>query len=58
MVKANFSVASLAKEIGVSEKTLRNKLNGDTDFTFPEATTIRGIVNPKMSLEELFERDE
>lgn len=57
MVKAGLSVAKLAEKIGVAEKTLRNKLNGETDFTFPEAKTIRNQVNPKMSLEELFKRD-
>ena len=37
MVKSNIPVYKLAQEIGVAEKTLRNKLNGETDFTWQEA---------------------
>ena len=33
MVRRNKTINQLALEIGVSEKTLRNKINGDTDFT-------------------------
>lgn len=58
MVRAGISISSLSKNIGVSEKTLRNKLKGETDFTWPEATAIRKIVNPNMSMEELFVTDE
>lgn len=58
MLKANLSVAKLAKMIGVAEKTLRNKLNGETDFTWTEAKAIRNIVNKNMSIEELFEKSE
>ena len=31
MIKANISVPKLAKKIGVSEKTLRNKINESTE---------------------------
>lgn len=58
MMKAGISVAVLADRIGVSEKTLRNKLNGTTDFTWPEALTIKRIINPKGSMEELFQKME
>lgn len=57
MVKAGISVAKLAEKIGISEKSLRNKLNGTTDFTWPEAKTIRKIVNPNADMEELFKVD-
>ena len=57
MFKSGISIVSLSKEIGVSEKTLRNKIKGETDFTWPEAKTIRKIVNPNMSMEELFKTD-
>lgn len=57
MVKAGMSVSSLALKIGVTDKTLRNKLNEETDFTWPEAQAIRRIVNPKMKIEELFKTD-
>lgn len=54
MFKSGISILSLSKKIGISEKTLRNKLKGDTDFTWPEAKAIRRIVSPEMSMEELF----
>ncbi len=57
MVKANITIAKLARLIGVTEKTLRNKINGDTNFTLPEAITIRKLIKSKMSLEDLFARD-
>lgn len=57
MYKSRISIKALAKQIGVSEKTLRNKIEGATDFTWPEALTVRRIVNPHISMEELFKRD-
>lgn len=57
MVKANISVAVLAKKIGIAEKSLRNKLNGETDFTWPEALAIRKIINPSLKMEELFKKE-
>ena len=58
MFRSGISILSLSKEIGVSEKTLRNKLNGNTDFTWPEAKAIRKIVSPNMSMEELFRTED
>lgn len=55
MVRRNKTINQLALEIGVSEKTLRNKINGDTDFTLQEAQTIRRILEADLSLDELFE---
>lgn len=57
MIKAGITVLSLSEKIGVSEKTLRNKLKGETDFTWLEALNIRNIVNPQMEMEELFIAD-
>lgn len=58
MARANITVAILAPKIGVSEKTLRNKLNGKTDFTWPEALAIRRLVNPEVGIEEMFIRSD
>lgn len=58
MIKADITIASLADKVGVSEKTMRNKLNGETDFTWKEALKIRNIVNPDMKMETLFRSDE
>ncbi len=54
MVKANISIRELAFKIGVTERSLRNKINGITAFTWNEVLKIREIVSPSMSLEELF----
>ena len=58
MFRAGVGVAELASRIGMSEKSLRNKLKGDTDFTWPEAVAIRDIVHPDMEMEELFKSEE
>ncbi len=57
MLMANIKVPQLAEKVGVTEKTLRNKINGVTDFTWPEVLVIRRIVAPHLHLEELFRTD-
>ena len=34
MVKADLTVVRLSEELGISEKSLRNKLNGITEFSW------------------------
>lgn len=58
MVKKDLTITKLAGLIGVTEKTLRNKINGDTEFTWSEVCSIHKIVNPKMPKEELFYKEE
>lgn len=58
MVKKDLTVTKLAALIGVSEKTLRNKINGETEFTWPEICKVYRLVNPKMSKDELFSKEE
>lgn len=58
LIKKGITKKSLANQIGVAEKTLFNKLNGKTDFTFSEIKKIRDIVAPGKSLDELFEKTE
>ncbi len=58
MVKKNKTISQLASDIGVVEKTLRNKINGNTDFTLPEAQAIRKILQSDLTLDELFETEE
>lgn len=43
-----------AKIIGVTEKTARNKLEGLTDFTYPEIKATSGIL-PEYRISFLFE---
>ena len=57
MVKTGITISQLADKIGVAEKTMRNKINGDTEFTWPEVCMVHRIVNPLMSKDELFRKD-
>ncbi len=58
MVRADVSVKELAMKIGITERSLRNKINGITDFTMTEARKIRAKVSPEMSLEDLFKKQD
>lgn len=58
IVKSGYQIKKLASELGMSDKTLRNKLNGITDFTWNEALAIRNLINPGMDIEKLFEKTE
>jgi plasmid maintenance system antidote protein VapI len=58
MVRVNISVKELAMKIGITERSLRNKINGVTDFTITEARKIRPIVSPDMFLDDLFQRND
>ena len=58
IVKSGYQIKKLASELGMSDKTLRNKLNGITDFTWNEALAIRNLINPRMDIEKLFEKTE
>lgn len=57
MVKANISVKELAIKIGITERSLRNKINGKTEFLWSETLKIRKIVSPDMDLEDLFKSE-
>ncbi len=48
----------LSEELGITQKSLFNKLNGKTEFVLSEALKIKEIVAPGESLEELFKRNE
>ena len=54
IAKRGVKKATLAKTIGVSDRTLRNKLAGETAFSLPEAATIRNTFFPDMEMEYLF----
>ena len=57
IMKSNIKISKLAIRIGMTEKTLRNKLNGKTEFSWPEVLQIRNIVAPEVTLEELFQKN-
>lgn len=57
MERYGISVGDIQKLLECSEKTVRNKLNGETDFTLPEAFRIRNTYFPGYSMEYLFAND-
>lgn len=57
MVKAGMTVPKLAEKIGVSERTLRNKIAGKTEFLFSEVLEIHKVIAPELSMDVLFKRE-
>ena len=57
ITRKGFTIEQFAKVIGVSEKTLRNKINGATDFTWMECLMIREKLGTDIQLEELFQKE-
>jgi len=57
--RSNVSLDSIAQELGVTNRTMRNKKNGITQFTRNEMYMIRDKFFPKLGVEYLFyvERD-
>lgn len=58
MVKKGITRKILAEELGITPKTLFNKMNGITEFTWEEVKKIRQLVAPNKTLEELFTQTE
>lgn len=58
MYRAKRTITSLASDLGITEKTLRNKLNGNSDFTWSEAQMIHRLLNYQMDINEMFKRDD
>lgn len=57
MVKHGITRKMLADKLGITSKTLFNKINGKTDFTWEEVKKIRSIVAPTKTLDELFKKN-
>lgn len=55
MSRFNVTYFDIQRVIGRSEKTVRNKLCGATDFTYNETQRIRNMLFPGMSIEYLFD---
>jgi len=58
MAKRRLTQTSVAKEIGISSRTLYSKLSGKTDFTLSEANAIHAAFFQDMDKEVLFSRAE
>lgn len=50
-------LTDLKNLLGCSDRTVTNKLTGETDFTIPEALKIRETFFPGLRLEYLFAAD-
>lgn len=48
MQRNGLTVKDIMNVIGCSEKTARNKINGETDFTYPEAERVRNRLFPQI----------
>lgn len=57
MARYEVSISAIATIIGCTEKTLRNKIAGNTDFTYPEAHLIYKEFFPNLKMEYLFASD-
>lgn len=58
IAKRGIKKKAIAKSIGVCDKSLRNKLAGNTPFTWPEVKTIRHQFFPDLDPDYLFEENE
>ena len=56
MARKDLSIRDIASCLGITEKAVRNKVNGITAFTFPEVCKIRNTLFPAMELEYLFDQ--
>lgn len=56
--RRGYTIEKFAVLANMSEKSLRNKLNGITDFSWSEVLLIRKLLDPDLSLEELFKRED
>lgn len=54
MKRANLKLDDIAKELGVTNRTMRNKRDGVTQFTRTEMFTIRDKFFPNLGVEYLF----
>ena len=54
MARYGVRIADIQNLLNCSERTVRNKLNNERDFTIPEALKIRNTFFPSMSIEYLF----
>lgn len=58
MARQSISVSDLAKILKCSERTVKNKIEGKTPFTYKEAITIRNSFFKKLDTEYLFSQQQ
>jgi hypothetical protein len=58
MLRHAVKIPDIMQSIKCSEKTARNKVNGITDFSYPEAKRIHDDFFPTLRMEYLFATDD
>lgn len=56
MTRYGVTASDIAREIGKTDRSIRDKISGKRDFTLPESAAIRDAFFPGLSLEYLFAR--
>lgn len=57
MARCNITATDFAKVIHKTNRSIRDKIGGQGDFTLTEVCAIRDAFFPEMTLEYLFMRD-
>jgi len=58
MARNNIKITDIAGLLNVSEKTVRNYINGKTNISWFDSLKIKNTLFPKASLEYLFATEE
>ena len=58
MTRKGITIEVIAQLLGLHRNTVANKLEGESEFTFSQAETIRDILFPEYSDKFLFAREE
>jgi hypothetical protein len=53
IAKRRLQKTEIAKQLGMDSKTFYNKLNGVTEFSWPEVNSLRDAFFPDMQLDDL-----
>lgn len=56
--KKGIALKSFAEFLGISDKTIQNKMNGTTAFSYPEVEKTNRILFPEFNLEYLFKKED
>ena len=57
MTRKGLTTLEVAKVVGISERAMRNKLNGVTDFSWKQVCKIQSEIFPQLSKEYLFNQE-
>lgn len=58
MARSGVKNKEIAEALSLNEKTVFNKIHGNSDFSFPETEAIRDTFFPDKDLEYLFKKAE